>query len=476
MPFLINTLGNDIYGLWVIVGSVVASFYILDFGFSQAVTRYVTKYIHLKKYSEANKIINTSLLIYSILGGVILIIIIIFSQYGAEKLIEDSDNISLVQTILLISGLALAIEFPAKSLPGIIAAYMRYDFIAKIGTAKIIIDALLIYFLLSNGYGIIAMAVVTFATGITSTLIYTWFTTKIFKDFELKAKHVDPVTAKSIFHFSKWVFIFDMSAMLHSKIDLWLIAFYLNNSILTIYYVAVRLTDFCLQFLVQATGITGPIFTELYAKKEFDKLYDSVSLFIKIDVVLGAIFFSGFFLLGESFIIFWMGDHFDSGPVQQCLIALLIGRLAVYISSPLYSLLLTTNKHKVGSFISLAETSSSAILCWFLIPEYGIVGAAISMSAPYLFGRLIAVPYYTCKYVGVKLNTIMYRSFGFIILSSICTKILSLTIVSQLDASLLSILLYAILITTLHLLMSPLVFTKSERKMIINRIVKKIGK
>src|SRR5690606_32116626 len=156
------------------------------------------------------------------------------AKFGIESLMGESENLQLAQTLLVISGLTLALEFPAKSFPGIVSAYMRYDFIALVRVIKAIVDAVLIYVFLSRGHGLVAIATITLLTGVISTVAYVRFTSSLFKDLHLTRKFVDLSTLKDVFHFSKWVFIFDMSAMMRDKMDIWFIAFYQSNTVLTV--------------------------------------------------------------------------------------------------------------------------------------------------------------------------------------------------------------------------------------------------
>src|SRR3954464_6608027 len=95
MPFLLSALGSELYGLWIVIGSIVGTYYLLDLGFNQAVTRYVSKYIHQNNAEAANRTINTALLIYSLLGIVVLLASIIAAQFGAEKLMDTTSNLTL---------------------------------------------------------------------------------------------------------------------------------------------------------------------------------------------------------------------------------------------------------------------------------------------------------------------------------------------------------------------------------------------
>lgn len=394
MPFLIGTLGKDLYGLWVVVGSVVGTYYLLDMGFSQAVTRFVTKYIHQQRYADANRIINTALVIYGVLGLLVFIVSCAFAFFGANHLVEDSEQVTLVQTILLIAGLQLAIEFPSKAFPGVVSAYMRFDWVAKVRTVKTVADALLIYYFVSNGYGLIAMACIGFVSGLASTAIYVVMVNKLFSHMEYGRQYVSISTLKGVYSFSKWVFVLDLNTMLRDKMDIWFIAFYLGPSVLTVYYVAIRLVDYAISFLTQATSMTGPIFTEYYAKEQWEPLRIALVRFIKLDFVLGVTAILGFWVVGELFIQLWMGQAFPASDAWYCLVILALGRLSVYMTSPLQSMLMTFNRHRVGAIISVFETLCIGVACWLLVPMYGILGAAVAVALPTAIGRLIVLPVY----------------------------------------------------------------------------------
>lgn len=412
MPFLIATLGKDLYGLWIVIASITGTYYLLDLGFNQAVTRYTSKYIHQNNPEAANKIINTAVILYSFLGVMVFLIACLSSFYGVDAFVEDKEKISLAQTILIITGLSFALEFPSKAFPGIISAYFRFDFISKVRLTKSVLDAVLIYVFLSNGYGIVAMAFIMLATGVVSALIYVKFSFSLFNELSFKKEYVELDTVKEVYHFSKWVFLLDMAAMLRNKMDIWFIAGLLSTGVLAIYYVAVRLIDYALQFLNQATGITGPIFTEYYAKNETDKLIRSVLLFYKLNIMLGTIIIVGFYYFGNSFIEIWMGDEIDVNEAYICLLILATGRFQQYFSNPLRSYLLTINKHHIDACLSIFELLLTAVFCVFLVP-YGIIGAALAITVPYIIGRLLIMPIVVHAFLpivkpGVALRVLIY--------------------------------------------------------------------
>jgi len=466
MPFLVRTLGEELYGIWVVVGSLVGTYYLLDLGFNQAVTRYVSRYIHQGNVDAANRVINTALILYTSLGLVVLLASFAIAALGVDRVMDNADQVSLVQILIIVSGLTLALEFPAKSFPGVISAYLRYDVIAVIRLSKTILDAMLIYIFLSRGYGLVSMAVITLCTGVVSTWLYVYYARGLFSPLKFSRSFVDKSTLTSIYNFSKWVFVVDVSNMLRGKMDIWFIAFFQSSAVLTVYYVAVRLTEYALQLLTQATGITEPIFTEYYARDEHEKLKESVVAFIKINIALGSLVLTGFYLLGESFIRLWMGAGFPVHEAFSCLVLLVLGRLAVYFSTPLQSLLLTINRHSISAWISLAETAGMALLLYWLVPAKGIVGASLAVVIPVVIGKLIATPLAVARYIDLNMPALIMRT---VIFAALVASVIAAgaAYFPQLEsAGLLQLPLYALVIVIIHCILSSVLFDSRERRWI----------
>ena len=74
LPFLVHHLGARLYGLWVLIGTVLVYYDLLDLGIFSAIQRFVARALGKQSSREANLIINTSLLLFSITGLAIVLI------------------------------------------------------------------------------------------------------------------------------------------------------------------------------------------------------------------------------------------------------------------------------------------------------------------------------------------------------------------------------------------------------------------
>src|SRR5512143_4050938 len=67
-PYILNKLGQSVYGMWVIVGSLVSYGALLDFGIANAITKYVAEFQARGESEQASSLVATALWIYSGLG------------------------------------------------------------------------------------------------------------------------------------------------------------------------------------------------------------------------------------------------------------------------------------------------------------------------------------------------------------------------------------------------------------------------
>ena len=461
LPFLFNNLGQDQYAVWVLIGSVVATFYLLDLGFSQAVTRYVARHIYDNNYNAANRVINTSLVIYSCLAIIVFLTTLIIASLAPNLFKTSFNDDDAIYVAVLILGVSLALEFPAKAFPGIISAYMRYDTIAKVRIVITIFKAILIYIFISDGYGIIALASIMLILNLCSTAFFVLYSQKLFKEISYSWMHVKKEELHEIFHFSKWVFVTDTAFLLKDKLGLWIIAAYSLTPLLPIFYAAQRLTEYASQFLMQALGITSPIFTKFYAEKNTEKMLQTLSIFVKLYALFSMIIMCGFIIVGKQFLEVWMGDSFDHQTAYECLIFLSMGAFFTMMSAPYNSLLMTLKKHKYAALMAIIEIGAALATVYYIMPEQGLLGVAIATGLVIGIIKAISLPCICAYHFNSASITILIRSIAcfFLAIGSSLILIEVLTIKN----TWISIIYNGAISTVCSLIPGYLIFNKDER-------------
>ncbi len=389
LPFLVRMLGDKWYGLWTIATSITGYYYLVDFGLATAVTRYVTRYISKREDDNANQIINTSLVIYSALGFVI----ILFS-FGicllAHYFTADYAELKLLRLVILITGLNLALEFPFKAFAGIIGSYVRYDLLTYGHFAVMLVCTGLTVFFISRGYGVVSLAVIGLAGSQISNIMFYLICRHLFSGMKLSFRHFRKERVRELFTYSVWSFVIQISDQIRFRISSIVIGIALSAQFVTHYFIGARLVELFMNLVFRATNILMPVFTRYHAEGNYREIGSKLLFFTKINAI-GAVFGGGLIIiLGKPFIARWMGENYlDAYPV---LVVLMVGIIFEIIINPSNNVLYAVARHRSLALVSIIESLTNLGLSLLLIRHYGIVGVAVGTAAPLIVSRLFVLP------------------------------------------------------------------------------------
>src|SRR5438132_10633934 len=80
-PYILHRLGDEAFGLWVLIFSITGYYGLFDLGIRSSIVRYVSKFTATDDIEELARLINTSLFSYSCIGALSLLITIVLSFY-----------------------------------------------------------------------------------------------------------------------------------------------------------------------------------------------------------------------------------------------------------------------------------------------------------------------------------------------------------------------------------------------------------
>ncbi len=475
MPFLVHALGDDWYGIWTIIGSLTATYYLLDFGLASAVTRYITYSIARGEGRAANTIINTSLLIYSALALFVLAVTLIAASAAVPALV-GADMVAPVQLAFVLVGTTLAAEFPFKAFSGIVGAYMRYDLLAWSHICARLLNVGVSVTLLSKGYGIVALAAVGLAASVLQNLFFAWLAKYLFREMKLSPALISKERAKTLFGYGSWAFVINVAQMVRTKIDAVVIGAMLTASHVTHYFIGARLAELVFALLLQATNLGLPLLTRFHGEENHRALRDAVMLMTKINLVLGVLAAGLLLLVGDAFIDRWMGPEYEVAyPVA---VILLGGILVQLTANPLDSALYAISKHRALALIALGEVVANLTLSIWLLSLYGVIGVAIGTALPLLVTRGVLLPSYACKQIGISLR----RYGSAVAVSAAFPAVYIVTALllfgrSNAGAGYLDIVAYATVLAPPYLAGAYfLVFNRQERSLIVSALYTALGK
>lgn len=416
MPIFIQELGDRWYGVWAIVSGLIGVYFIFDLGVTSAVSRYISKYVGRDEPEKVNTIINTALAIFLSIGLVVILITITVSSFSGS-FAADPAEVEVIRILILLTGISVALEFPFNAFAGIPEAHARYDLLTYIRMATLLLGAFANYFLVTNGFGVIAIAIVAFVTSRISNIGYIVLARYLFPKLRLSPSLVSREHFRDLFDFSKWSFAVEMTANLPYRFNAMVIGYFLSASWVTHFVVGQRLVEYSNKILYQATNMMTPIFTQYHAKGDIANMHEKLLFIVRLNSILGVLTIGGLITFAELFIKRWIGDSYPESYEVVCI--RIFGLIGAFIFAAANNVLYAINKHSVIAKVTLFDGLISFIGAIVLVQYMGIVGVALAATVPALIGRAIVIPYLTAKQIKMPPGQLFGACLPLIILGGV---------------------------------------------------------
>lgn len=458
MPFLISILGDNKYGIWAMVGSIVGIYGYFDFGLSSAVSKYSSRSIGESDFEQSNVIINTSLLVYSVLGVFTIVLSILASVFITH--FTNIENSYIFSVLIVIMGTTLGLQFPLRTFSGILSSYLRFEIQVYIQITKLFVRTFLIVIFLKQGYGLIALAMITLVTEIAANAVELYFITRIAKFIKIAPKLFSKEAFKNLIRFSSVAFIANVTEISRGNLIIIFVSSMIGLKYVVFYSIALRLINYFEMLVKNAigSGLMVSVLSRFDGEKRtqlMDKTFEYTTL--GCSIIIGHVTLT-ILLYGEQFIELWMGeDYIDS---YSLMLIMIIPFILYMIQLPAKDLLFSKNKHHCYGIINTLQIILMSVLGTTLALY---VGGLKSISYSILFALTafeLIRPYFIEKALNIPTFALYRRYIDYILklafVSLVCSYFLSKIAVDSYSKILGAIVLQTIAYTILvYLLLLP---------------------
>jgi O-antigen/teichoic acid export membrane protein len=404
-PFIIHSLGDRMYGSWLLVASFLGYYGLLDFGLTSAVNRYLAGAIGEKDEEKCNLVFNTALFLFSSLGFIVLLLTCILAFF-ARYFLTTPEDILLFRKLILIMGLSSAINFPLRAFSGVLTSQLRYEIMSLLQLMTLVIRTTSIAFALLSGYKILAMAWITLLAWMPEALLMIYFAKRNMPFLSiLRGKLWNIGTAKMLFSYSAFTFVAQLGDILRFNVDAMVITAFIGLAAVTHYSIASTLGMYFINLMMAVTGVFQPVFSRQHGANDLEAIRTTFFYTSRISLFVAS--FPGFCLIGfgKPFILRWMGPAFlDAYP---CLVVLVLGLLFGLSQSPSVGLLYGISKHRFFAIFNTVEGILNLALSLLLVRSYGILGVALGTFIPMTIMKLLIQPIYVCHVSGIRYGDYM---------------------------------------------------------------------
>jgi len=244
IPFIIRSLGQEIYGLWALSFSIIGFFSLLDFGFGLGVVKWTGEARINGKTEYRNAILSTVLFIYIILALAGMAILVLFSFFYGRLFSIPSELVPVAVTILLILGVrSLLIQIPMSLFKGVLFGEQKIYLINVIQILSTVVYAASAYLALEQDLGVVGLASVNCLAFFAENLLYLFFALRKTQKLSLSLKKVKKQYVREALSFSIYSFITTVAGLVLFQTDTLIVQLALNLELVGIYAVPRRYTS-----------------------------------------------------------------------------------------------------------------------------------------------------------------------------------------------------------------------------------------
>lgn len=372
-----RSLGVESFGKFSIFYVLMIIIWQFPQSFDVAYVRYA-KTVNSKV--EKNNFLKSAILLKLFYSGIMLCISAPLARFLARYCFNKPDMYVLL-IYSIISGVFLSFLFTVASVFQEKERFIEYSILNSIYTVSIFLSCLLIpYFKIALTLNVVVIIylMTTISLGIISLLLLFKKTGRIFP--------MDMHIFKRSFALGKWIFGVTVVSFIFQRLDVFFLARYVDFSNLGLYSAAIQIIMAISLMTGSLNGISLPKASEAVRSKNTLHKYikESVltTILISCAIVL-LIIISPFclkLLFGEAYI-----------AVTQALRILLIGWIFAVIYVPFSSLFYAIEDSRTRFLIESLKIFIGATLLSYLIPRFGLMGAAFAMSLTLFLHTVISL-------------------------------------------------------------------------------------
>jgi len=386
IPILLRNFGQELYGVYLLFSGIIPLMVAIDFGLSQATTRYLS----LPKNSDKKRSViwQTSFTLFFLVGLLIAAISFISFYFFASKSSVFS-SLPSFQFLPLSIAISLILLFNHLniSLMTLIQSNQRFDIynlrVLIVGTGNTLLTA----FISTFTTNLVTIFFFLFSCHFITFLIFLRYACRHFS-FSLPKFILDKVYSKKLFSFGLRQFVGNLASQINIQVSKYILGLSLAVKIVPVFSIPQNV-------MVKGTGVVSqltlaffPLSASLVTKEKIKKLSRLVVGLQFSILFIGILQVLFIYTLGDDVLHLWLNNPNFVIQAYPILKVLSWYFLLTTITPIPTSVLDSINLPQVPSFFAVLTAILTLGSMLYLVPSFGALGAAYA----YVFASAITVP------------------------------------------------------------------------------------
>jgi len=399
--FFLNQLGEAQYGVWLLIGGSIYRYApLLSVGFNSSINRYIPLFMAQNDNDGVQRVINTSLFFFLVVGIVLVIISLVVCFNVDSWFAIDPQFVRTAGILVLVVGLSSAFAIPLQPSTSILSGLQRYDIINLVILVILALRTILLVVLLLKGYGMLTAGLIFGLSEIVTRIIHSIFVKKLLPTVSLSLGKIDLRLFKEMLTYGINTFMYAMGAIIIYNASNLIIGIFIGTPQISQFAIATAGVFLLTQLLQAFTSAIKPAVSDFDARNDAAAIKEIAFLTQKYSLLL--IIPSGCFLIamGREFLHVWVSDQFQDPKVIDKMAVILtiltVGHCLRLAQHSNFLVLVGRGQHKIFGIL----TALMALFCVLAsilsvkVFHLGLRGIAWSNFLPMAMTSVLILPIY----------------------------------------------------------------------------------
>jgi O-antigen/teichoic acid export membrane protein len=408
-PILVHGLGDEHFGIWLLVNSILAYMALGDLGVGAAVLRYVARFDGLQEDASINRVLSTSLAIFGGVGLLLLAVTLVLAFGWSRPLGVEPHLAYETRWLLTLLGVNLAFGLSLGLYLTVLEGLGRYPTINTIRIVGLLVRNGLFVGIICGGGGLVQIGVAITICSLTQNTAYAVFAHRRLPTLTFSVRYIDRATFRSIWGYSSLVFIARTAWNMGEQASPIIINLFVGPAGITYFGIARLLNSKAGDALKQMMRVVIPAVSKWEGTGDFFAVRSLLLVGTRYVLYLAMPIQLGLILLGHPFLRLWMGERY--AVLSYPALVILAFPLPLILAYLLGSRILQ-GIGRVG-FLSAAAVVRAVLTLVFaivLVSRWGIEGVALATSIISTVHSL-CVTIWLSHVTAMPLTTLLHRAY-----------------------------------------------------------------
>ena len=406
-PFIIRSLGAERYGIWALVFALVEYVWLADLGFRSAVLKFSAQYQAQHETQLVNQVVNTALVYFSIMAGVVSLALAIAFNSLASLFAISAGSREEFSFLVVALGASWSLGLVSNVFRASLEGFQRYEHLSRIAILGTGIRVTGCFAALLLGAGMRGMGVAVVAAQVTMYVMTFVVFRRAFRGFQCSFRHVSAGMLLAMARYGAYTTVSTLATLLLNQGPVLVIGRLLSALYVGLYSLPVRLLATVTDAVAQVATITVASSADLSARGEVGTVGRLVlivnryclALILPLSILLWA--------YGPELFRLWVGQDVAAGssPLLPVLVAGASFGLAAQQNST--AVLYGLGKHRGFAYGLLAEGLLGLAGMAYVLPRYGLLAGVCVSTTLLLVNRGLWAPWLVCRYTRQPFSVYM---------------------------------------------------------------------